>query len=253
MREVIVLEHVTKRFKRYQTPRYTTLKDLLVRGEWLRRQPKQYVEALRDVSLRVPEGMALGVIGPNGSGKSTLLRLIAGIYRPTSGRVIVHGRVSALLSLGLGFHPDLSGRENIIIGGLAMGLSKQEIKRKFDEIVQFAELEEFIDAPVRTYSSGMYARLAFSVAVNVDPDILLLDEVLAVGDERFQKKCIERMLEFKHRAKTIVFVSHSASAVQKLCDQACLLSHGSVVEVGEVAHVLESYRTGVTLEGAIGH
>jgi lipopolysaccharide transport system ATP-binding protein len=241
MREAIVLEHVTKRFKRYQTPGYTTLKDLLVRGEWLRRRPGQYVEALHDVSLRVPEGMALGVIGPNGSGKSTLLRLIAGIYRPTSGRVIVHGRVSALLSLGLGFHPDLSGRENIIIGGLAMGLSRQEIMRKFDEIVQFAELEEFIDAPARTYSSGMYMRLAFSVAVNVDPDILLLDEVLAVGDAQFAEKSKARMEEFKKRGKTIILVTHNLAVVKSWCHQVLWLDQGKMRALGEPGDTVDCY------------
>jgi len=241
MREAIILERVTKRFKRYQTPGYTTLKDLLVRGEWLRRRPGQYVEALHDVSLRVPEGMALGVIGPNGSGKSTLLRLIAGIYRPTSGRVIVHGRVSALLGLGLGFHPDLSGRENVIIGGLAMGLSKQEIKRKFDEIVQFAELEGFIDAPVRTYSSGMYARLAFSVAVNVDPDILLLDEVLAVGDAQFAEKSKARMEEFKKRGKTIILVTHNLAVVKSWCHQVLWLDQGEVRAWGEPEDTVDLY------------
>jgi ABC-type polysaccharide/polyol phosphate transport system ATPase subunit len=241
MREAIVLEHVTKRFKRYQTSGYTTLKDLLVRGEWLRRWPGQYVEALHDVSLRVPEGMALGVIGPNGSGKSTLLRLIAGIYRPTSGRVIVHGRVSALLSLGLGFHPDLSGRENVIIGGIAMGLSKQEIKRKFDEIVQFAELEEFIDAPVRTYSSGMYARLAFSVAVNVDPDILLLDEVLAVGDAQFVEKSKARMEEFKKMGKTIILVTHNLAVVKSWCHQVLWLDQGKMRAWGEPDDTVDCY------------
>lgn len=242
MREAIVLERVTKRFPRYPSYGYSTLKDLLVRREWRRLPLGSYVEALHEVSLRVPEGVAMGIIGPNGSGKSTLLRLIAGIYRPTSGKVTVTGRVSALLSLGLGFHPDLSGRENAMISGLAMGLSRRELARKFDEIVHFAELEGFIDAPVRTYSSGMYMRLAFSVAINVDPDILLLDEVLAVGDESFQQKCLERMRAFKAQGKTIVLVSHALSAVQALCDQACLLAEGRVIEVGEVRRVLDTYR-----------
>lgn len=240
MREAIVLDRVTKRFHRYSG--YSSLKDMLVRRDWQRPPLGSYVEALHEVSLRVPEGVALGIIGPNGSGKSTLLRLIAGIYRPTSGTIAVTGRVSALLSLGLGFHPDLSGRENAMISGLAMGLSRRELTCKFDEIVHFAELEEFIDSPVRTYSSGMYMRLAFSVAINVDPDILLLDEVLAVGDERFQQKCLERMRAFKSQGKTIILVSHALSAVQALCDQACLLAAGRVIEAGEVRRVLDAYR-----------
>jgi len=243
MTDAIVLEHVSRRFKRFPTRGYTTLKDLLVRGEFLRRRrSRQYVEALRDVSFRVPEGTVLGIIGPNGSGKSTLLRLIAGIYRPTSGRIVVNGRVSVLLNLGLGFHPELSGRENIMIGGLATGLSRREINRAFDEIVQFAELEEFIDAPVRTYSSGMYMRLAFSVAVNVDPDILLLDEVLAVGDAQFAEKSRARIEEFRRAGKTLLFVSHDLTTVEDWCHQAVWLDHGGVQAFGNAAEVVARYR-----------
>jgi ABC-type polysaccharide/polyol phosphate transport system ATPase subunit len=242
MRNAITLEHVSKSFKRYPTRGYTTLKDLLVRGEWLRRmRSRQHVEALKDVSLSVPEGTVLGIIGPNGAGKSTLLRLIAGIYRPTSGRILVNGRVSALLSLGLGFHPELTGRENIIIGGLAMGLSRREIKRRLEEIVKFAELEEFIDAPVRTYSSGMYMRLAFSVAVNVDPDILLLDEVLAVGDAAFAEKSRARMNEFKARGKTILLVTHDLATVESWCHQALWLDKGEIRAIGNPREVIDLY------------
>lgn len=243
MKDAVVLIHVTKTFKRYPTRGYTTLKDLLVRGEWQRRiRSRQYVEALRDVSFSVPKGTVLGIIGPNGAGKSTLLRLIAGIYRPTSGRIIVNGRVSALLNLGLGFHPELSGRENIIIGGLAMGLSKREIKRRMKEIIEFAELQDFIDAPVRTYSSGMYMRLAFSVAVNVDPDILLLDEVLAVGDAAFAEKCLVRMNEFKRHGKTILLVTHDLGVVQHWCHQAVLLVEGGVRAMGQPDEVVKLYQ-----------
>jgi len=218
MKNAVIVENVSKRFRRYPTRGHTTLKEALLKGQLFRmRRNREYVEALKDVSFTVPEGTVLGIIGPNGAGKSTLLRLIAGIYRPTTGRVVVNGRLSALLNLGLGFHPELTGRENIIIGGLAMGLSRREIMRRLDEIVAFAELEEFIDAPVRTYSSGMYMRLAFSVAVNVDPDILLLDEVLAVGDAHFGEKSRARMEEFKEGGKTILLVTHDLATVESWC------------------------------------
>jgi len=244
MTTVVALEHVDKSFKRYPTRGYTTLKDLLVRGEWLhRRQSRQHVEALRDVSFSVPKGAVLGIIGPNGAGKSTLLRLIAGIYRPTTGRIMVDGRMSALLNLGLGFHPELSGRENITISGLASGLSHSEVKRAFDDIVEFAELEEFIDAPVRTYSSGMYMRLAFSVAVNVNPDILLLDEVLSVGDSNFAEKSRRRIEDFKKKGKTILFVSHDLSAVDDWCHSALWLEHGRIIQRGEATRVVDAYRS----------
>jgi ABC-type polysaccharide/polyol phosphate transport system ATPase subunit len=243
MRDAIILEHVSKSFKRYPTRGYTTLKDMLVRGEWLRRvRSRQHVEALKDVSFSVREGTVLGIIGPNGAGKSTLLRLIAGIYRPTSGRIMVNGRVSALLNLGLGFHPELSGRENIVIGGLAYGLSRREIRRAMGEIIAFAELEEVIDAPVRTYSSGMFMRLAFSIAVNVDPDILLLDEVLAVGDAHFAEKSRARMEEFKERGKTILLVTHDLATAQGWCHQVLWLDQGRVVALGAPAEVVARYR-----------
>lgn len=243
MKDAIVLDHVSKSFKRYPTRGHTTLKDLIVRGEWLRRrQNRQHVEALEDVSFTVPEGTVLGIIGPNGAGKSTFLRLIAGIYRPSSGRIVVNGRVSALLSLGLGFHPELSGRENIVISGLAYGLSRWQIKKAFDEIVEFAELGEFIDAPVRTYSSGMYMRLAFSVAVNVDPDILLLDEVLAVGDAHFAEKSRARMEEFKKQGKTILLVTHDLATVANWCHQALWLEGGRVRALGDPGEAIARYR-----------
>lgn len=239
----IVLEHAHKRFRRYPTRGYTTLKDALVKGQLFRmRRTCQYVEALTDISLAVPEGTVLGIIGPNGAGKSTLLRLLAGIYRPTSGRLTIKGRVSALLNLGVGFHPDLTGRENIMISGLAMGLSHRQIKETFGEIVQFAELEEFIDAPVRTYSSGMHMRLAFSVAVNVDPDILLLDEVLAVGDSNFAAKSKARIEQFKTAGKTILFVSHDLSAVESWCHNVLWLEKGRAMEYGEAGEIADKYR-----------
>jgi ABC-type polysaccharide/polyol phosphate transport system ATPase subunit len=242
MSAAILLDHVSKSFKRYPTRGYTTLKDMLVRGEVFRRaRPRQHVEALKDMSFSVREGTVLGIIGPNGSGKSTLLRLIAGIYRPTSGQLRINGRVAALLNLGLGFHPELSGRENIVISGLASGLSRKEIKRLFDEIVAFAELQEFVDAPVRTYSSGMYMRLAFSVAVNVNPDILLLDEVLAVGDAHFAAKSRARMEEFKDLGKTILLVTHDLATVKNWCHQALWLDKGEVRAMGKPSEVIALY------------
>ena len=245
MKNAVIVENVSKRFRRYPTRGHTTLKEALLKGQLLRmRRDREYVEALKDVSFAVPEGTVLGIIGPNGAGKSTLLRLIAGIYRPTTGRIVVNGRLSALLNLGLGFHPELTGRENIIIGGLAMGLSRREIMRRLDEIVAFAELEEFIDAPVRTYSSGMYMRLAFSVAVNVDPDILLLDEVLAVGDAHFAEKSRARMEEFKEGGKTILLVTHDLATVESWCHQALWLEGGKVRALGEPREVVKRYHKG---------
>lgn len=242
MSTAVLLERVSKSFKRYPSRGHTTLKDYLVRGEWLhRRASRQHVDALNDVSFSVPEGTVLGIVGPNGAGKSTLLRLIAGIYRPTSGRIAINGRVSALLNLGLGFHPELSGRENIMISGLASGLSRRQVRQAFDEIVEFAELAEFIDAPVRTYSSGMYMRLAFSVAVHVDPDILLLDEVLAVGDASFAEKSRARMEAFKKQGKTILLVTHDLATVKDWCHEAIWLDAGAVARSGKAADVVDAY------------
>lgn len=242
MKKAIVVEHVYKKFRKYPTQSHTTLKEALLKGHIFRmRENRQYREVLKDITFCVPAGTVLGIIGPNGAGKSTLLRLIAGIYRPTSGKITVNGRLSALLNLGLGFHPELTGRENIIIGGLAMGLSKHEIKYRLDDIVAFAELEEFIDAPVRTYSSGMYMRLAFSVAVNVDPDILLLDEVLAVGDAQFAEKSRSKMEEFKRKGKTILLVTHNLATVKSWCHQALWLEAGKFRNLGEPNRVIDQY------------
>ena len=174
----------------------------------------------------MPTGRTLGVIGRNGSGKSTLLKLVAGITKPTTGTVKVNGRISALIELGAGFHPEISGRENVFINGIMLGLTKTEIARRFDEIVEFAELQEFIDAPVKTYSSGMYMRLGFAVAIHVDPDVLLVDEVLAVGDEGFTHKCLDKFAEFKRRGKTILLVTHSLGLVERFCDEALWLDGG---------------------------
>lgn len=245
MKEAVVLEHVTKSFKRPRTRRYSTLKELVIRGDWWRRGSGERVVALDDVSLAVPAGCCFGIVGSNGSGKSTLLRLIAGIYRPTSGKVVVNGRLSALLSLGLGFHPELSGRENALLGALAAGLTRREARRLLPEIVAFAELEDWIDAPVRTYSSGMYMRLAFSVAINVDPDVLLLDEILGVGDAHFVEKSRSKILDFKERGRTLILVSHALPTVAEWCDQAAWLEAGRLLLVGDARMVVARYKESV--------
>lgn len=199
------------------------------------------IKALNHVSFDVKPGITMGIIGSNGSGKSTMLKLIARTSRPTSGEVIVNGRVSALLELGAGFHPDFSGRENVFLDGAIMGLPRRVVEERFDEIVAFAEMEEFIDAPAKTYSSGMYMRLAFSVAVSVDPDIILIDEVFAVGDESFQRKCLERIDSFKSEGKTILFVSHSLAAVRGLCDEAIWINKGKLSAQGSTDKVTDYY------------
>jgi ABC-type polysaccharide/polyol phosphate transport system ATPase subunit len=231
-------ESVSRRF-RVHAREARTLKELFViRG----RTEAQDVWALRDVSVAVAPGEALGLIGRNGSGKSTLLRLIAGIIKPTTGRVGVGGRVGSLLELGAGFHPDFSGRENVFLNGSIYGLRRAQIRERFDEIVAFAELEGAIDRPVRTYSSGMYMRLGFAVAAHLDADVLLLDEVFAVGDEAFQRKCFGKIFEFKQRGGTIVFVSHDATQVERLCERAVLLREGRVELDGPTHEALVRYR-----------
>ncbi|MCI2429063.1 ABC transporter ATP-binding protein [Candidatus Acetothermia bacterium] len=202
--------------------------------------------ALRGISFTVERGEALGLIGPNGSGKSTLLRLIARTLSPTQGKILVQGRVAPMIEIGVGFHHELTGQENIYLNASLYGLTRCEVDRIYEDILEFSELGEFIDVPVKNYSTGMYARLGFSIAVHLDPDILLIDEVLAVGDERFQKKCMERMMDFRRRGKTILFVSHNAEAVKRLCDRACLLMHGALIDVDEVSRILELYRAEVT-------
>jgi lipopolysaccharide transport system ATP-binding protein len=197
------------------------------------------------VSLTVPKGRTLGVIGRNGSGKSTLLKLVAGITKPTSGTVKVDGRISALIELGAGFHPEISGRENVFINGIMLGLSKREVEERFDDIVDFAELREFIDAPVKTYSSGMYMRLGFAVAIHVDPDVLLVDEVLAVGDEAFTHKCLDKFSEFRRRGKTVLIVTHSLGLVERLCDEAVWLDGGEKEAEGDPKRVIGAYLTAV--------
>src|SRR5207247_3501984 len=208
-------------------------------------QPSETFPPLTDVSFTVPEGSTYGVIGRNGSGKSTALKLVAGITKPTSGVVHVRGRVSALIELGAGFHPEISGRENVFINGIMLGLTKQEVQARFDQIVDFAELREFIDAPVKTYSSGMYMRLGFAVAIHVDPDVLLVDEVLAVGDEGFTHKCLDKFAELRRKGKTILLVTHSLSLVERFCDEALWLDAGRATSTGDPKRVVDAYLTAV--------
>ncbi len=234
----IVVEKASRHFKVY--PRESRrLKDVVVAR---RRSRPTNVVALRDVSFRIEPGSAVGLVGRNGSGKTTLLRLISGIIKPTSGSVEVGGRVGSLLELGAGFHPDLTGRENVFLNGSIHGLKRAYVREQLDEIVAFAGLEEFIDLPVRTYSSGMYMRLGFAIAAHINADVLLLDEVFAVGDEQFQRKCFGKIFEFKQRGGTIVFVSHDASAVERLCDRAVLLRNGGVEFDGPTHDAIVRYR-----------
>ena len=234
----IASEHASRHFKVY--PRESRrLKDVVVARR--RSQPAE-VRALTDVSFHVDPGSAIGLVGRNGSGKTTLLRLLSGIIKPTSGSVDVGGRVGSLLELGAGFHPDLTGRENVFLNGSIHGLKRAYVREQLDEIVAFAGLEQFIDLPVRTYSSGMYMRLGFAIAAHIDADVLLLDEVFAVGDEQFQRKCFGKIFEFKQRGGTIVFVSHDAAAVERLCDRAVLLRNGRVEFDGPTHDAIVRYR-----------
>ena len=239
--------HATKVYRRYSRRRqFATLKSALLGGSLVRDlRPDETFAAVRDVSFTVPAGRTLGVIGRNGSGKSTMLKLVAGITKPTTGTVRVNGRVSALIELGAGFHPEISGRENVFINGIMLGLSKKEVARRFDEIVEFAEMKDFIDAPVKTYSSGMYMRLGFAVAIHVDPDVLLVDEVLAVGDEGFTHKCLDKFAEFKRRGKTILLVTHALGLVERFCDEALWLDSGTMKGMGDPKRVVGSYITDV--------
>jgi ABC-type polysaccharide/polyol phosphate transport system ATPase subunit len=241
----VVAKDVAKVYRRFQhRHQFRTLKSALLTGSLLTDlTPDETFTALDDVSFEVPRGTMFGVIGANGSGKSTLLKLLAGITKPTRGSITVSGRISALIELGAGFHPEISGRENVAINGIMLGLTRREIQERFDEIVAFAELERFIDAPVKTYSSGMYMRLGFAVAVHADPEVLLVDEVLAVGDEAFSRKCLDKIGEFRRRGKTIFFVSHSLGLVEKMCDDVLWLRQGRMVDRGDPKRVVDAYLT----------
>jgi ABC-type polysaccharide/polyol phosphate transport system ATPase subunit len=212
----------------------------------LRRSAQERFYALRDVSFALDPGESLGIVGHNGAGKSTLLNIATGLCLPSQGSVTYGGRVAALLELGSGFHPDLTGAENVRINAALLGLSRQTTRERFDEIVEFSGIADFIDEPLRTYSSGMVMRLAFSVAINVDPDILIIDEVLGVGDQNFFMKCFEKILEFRHAGKTLVCVSHSLETLKTLCDRGLWLDHGQIVKDGSMRQVLDAYQGAAT-------
>lgn len=240
MADAVVVENLGKRFQRYQADRPWTLHEALLRG-FRKVKPAGSFWGLRNVSFRVEPGRMVGVVGRNGAGKSTLLRLLGGVGRPDEGSVKVHGRVGALLNLGAGFHTELTGRDNLFVTGVISGLTRSEVAERFDSIVAFAELEKFIDNPLRTYSTGMQMRLAFAVAVHADLEILLIDEVLSVGDLSFQRKCLDRIARFKADGCSIILVSHEASLVRDLCDQAMWLSWGRLMVYGPADAVVDQY------------
>lgn len=242
MSEVAVeVSHVSKKFRLYHE-RNQSLKSAIMRG---RRSVHEDFWALNDVSFDVPRGSTFGLIGSNGSGKSTLLKCLAKIYYPTSGHITVNGRIAALLEVGSGFHPELSGRENIFLNGSILGMSRKEIQRKYDEIVEFSGVESHIDQPVKNYSSGMYVRLGFSIAIHVDPEILVVDEVLAVGDQSFQDKCRDKFAQFSREGRTVILVSHSMESVRDMCDHAAWLEQGSLLKVGDAATVIAAYEKSI--------
>ncbi len=246
---VVDIVGLAKSFRRQTRGRkgYTTLKSSLLgllrsAAKGSRDGEGNLTHAIKDLTLRIPKGASVGLIGRNGSGKSTFLKLVTGIYKPDLGRISVHGRVSALIELGAGFHPDFTGRENLMLAGVMHGLSREEVLRRFDEIVRFAELEHVIDDPVRTYSSGMFMRLGFSIAIHTDPDILLVDEVLAVGDAGFVAKCKDRIAELRKEGKTLVLVTHDLDAVERWCDEVVWLDNGVVKDRGYPRRVIDAYR-----------
>jgi ABC-type polysaccharide/polyol phosphate transport system ATPase subunit len=240
MGAVVSLEQVSKRFVIHHE-KSRSFQEAMVNLIKRRNGGSEEFWALRDVSFDVHAGETLGLIGENGAGKSTILKLITEILQPTSGSVSVQGKISALIELGAGFHPDLTGRENIFLNGSILGIGRREMARKYDEIVAFSELERFIDTPVKHYSSGMYMRLGFSVAISIDPDVLIVDEVLAVGDEAFQRKCLEKIAEFRRRGKTILFVSHAMGTIEALCDRVVWLHGGYVREQGPARRTIQAY------------
>ena len=253
----IEVRDVTKTYRRYgRRKQFGTLKSAFLGGRVAKDlRPDDTFHALKGVSFDVVAGKTFGIVGRNGSGKSTMLKLIAGIGRPTAGSVTVQGRVSALIELGAGFHPEISGRENVYINGMMLGLTKRDITARFDEIVEFAELQDFIEAPVKTYSSGMYMRLGFAVAIHVDPDVLLVDEVLAVGDEAFTHKCLDKFADFRRRGRTVLLVTHSLDLVTRFCDEALWLDGGTVRAQGDPRRVIDAYLLDVarTQDAALSH
>jgi lipopolysaccharide transport system ATP-binding protein len=248
---VISVENVSKKYflRQQEVSRYTTLRDTIVnkgkdifsmKGAGTRTRSEEFW-ALKDISFDVKQGDRVGIIGRNGAGKSTLLKILSRIVSPTTGKITIEGRLASLLEVGTGFHAELSGRENIYLNGSILGMRKAEIKKKFDEIVAFSEVEKFLDTPVKRYSSGMYVRLAFSVAAHLDPEILIVDEVLAVGDSVFQKKCIDKMTRIGKEGKTILFVSHNISAVEALCNKGILIRNGEIQRSGDLKEVIDLY------------
>ena len=246
MENAVSVQHVSKRFQRHLDKR-TSLKERLIKG-----RPSRVEDfwAVTDVSLEIPKGSVYGIVGHNGSGKSTMLKLITGIYRPTSGTIETDGRVAALIELGAGFHPDMTGRENIRLNGSILGLSRREVADATEEIIDFSGLREFIDDPVKHYSSGMYVRLGFSVAVHMKPDVLLVDEVLAVGDEEFQRKCFDHLYSLRRSGCTIVVVSHGLGQLESLCDEVAWIDHGQLKQVGPSADVISAYLDKVNIDEA---
>ena len=238
----VKVDHVSKSFRMYHE-RNQTLKATIMRG---RRSVHEDFWALDDVSFDVPAGSTFGLIGSNGSGKSTLLKCLANIYQPNKGSISHFGSMAAMLEVGSGFHSELSGRDNIYLNGSILGMSKKEVDRKYDEIVDFSGVEAFIDQPVKNYSSGMYVRLGFAVAINVDPDILVVDEVLAVGDADFQAKCMQKFADFKEAGKTVILVTHDMTTVERMCDNVAWLSHGKLLEVGPAEPTIKAYLDTVT-------
>jgi len=234
----ISIKQVSKLFHRQKQRTFKELIPALVGGE----KAVETFWALQNIDLEIKKGETIGIIGPNGSGKSTLLKLIAGVSKPTSGTITVNGRIAPLIELGAGFHPELTGRENVFLNGVILGMSRKEIKAKFKEIIDFAELWDFIDQPVKHYSSGMYLRLAFAVAIHTNPEILLVDEILAVGDASFQRKCYQKIEELKKNYVTIVMVTHTLRSVEKYCDRAILLSHSQILAIGDTNKILEEYQ-----------
>lgn len=257
---VISIENLSKSYliKHYSTKSYSTLREVISKNVkslvYTKKNksnfsPKEIFFALKDINFEINRGDRLGIIGRNGAGKSTLLKIISRITEPTKGKVTINGRVASLLEVGTGFHAELTGRENIFLNGTILGMSKAEIESKFDEIVAFAETEQFLDTPVKRYSSGMYVRLAFSIAAHLEPEILIVDEVLAVGDSVFQKKCIDRMTAFGNEGRTILFVSHNISTVESLCTKAILLDKGKLIGEGNVADITNLYNEHNVLSG----
>lgn len=240
----VVVDGVSKKFRLFRE-RNNSIKSAIIRGG---RAVTEDFWALQDISFEVKAGSTFGLIGENGSGKSTMLKCLAKILRPDKGAISVNGKVSALLELGAGFHPELSGRENVFLNGAILGLGQKELKRRFDEIVEFAGIGNFIDEPVKNYSSGMYVRLGFSVAINVDPDVLLVDEVLAVGDEAFQRKCNEKFAQLRTAGKTIVLVSHAMTQVHNLCDEVAWFEHGRVKHLGPAREIVDEYTGNVHVD-----